>query len=82
MNYNYSNSILKNLNIQLINYKDFLSLHQNKIKNYNINENISYRIPFNSKIKCSSNKCPKLATYNLNNLNYCWFHHIDKCIKN
>lgn len=77
MEYNYLNSKMKNLNIQLQMNKDFLSLHQQKISNYQIN-----RLTNNSCVKCSSKNCPKIASYSFGNNFYCWFHRIDLNVKN
>ena len=78
MNYNYSISTMKNINIQLIKYNEILSFHQEKIKHYKTE---TLCIPINKKIKCSFGKCPKQASYSLNKTVYCWFHRIDLNLK-
>ena len=78
MNYNYSISTMKNINTQLTKYNEFLSLHQEKVKHHKTE---TLRIPINTKIKCSFGKCPKQASYSLNNTSYCWFHRIDINLK-
>ena len=41
------------------------------------NIRVDNRISSDIDTKCCSNKCPKKASYHLNNNYYCWFHNID-----
>jgi len=73
---------MKTLTNQASQERFTLIKHQQMMKKIMAKEKrLDNRILSDINIKCCSNKCPKKASYYLNNSYYCWFHNIDISLK-